>query len=158
MDHHQGDGYSLLHQVASCYIPATLKTVPHSRDGEGFFSLPRIGLNCQTRYEVKTPAVMGGSSSATWPMISINHHATTGKQTRLVPATLKKPFLIGGTAGLISQSRVGLNCQTTRYEVKTLAAMGGSASAIWPAESQLTTMQLRKQDDQTNVDAERKRL
>jgi hypothetical protein len=65
---------------------------------------------------------------------------TTGKQTRLVPATLKcsfsaQPLLIGGTArAFIPQSRVGLNCHT-RNEVKTPAAMGGSTSAIWPGIS-----------------------
>jgi hypothetical protein len=100
MDHHHGDGNSLLHQVASCYIPATLNRSSFEGRG-GLISQSRIGLNCHSRNEVKTLAAMGGSNSALGPAISINNHLqTTGKQTSLAPATLKKPFLIlGGTAG-----------------------------------------------------------
>jgi hypothetical protein len=39
-----------------------------------------------------------------------------------------------GRRGLISQSQVGLNCHS-RNKVKTLAAMGGSNSALGPAIS-----------------------
>jgi hypothetical protein len=78
MDHHQGDGNSLLHQVASCYIPATLNCSSFEGRG-GLISQSRVGLNCHSRNEVKTPAAVGGSDSAIWPAISINNHADYGK-------------------------------------------------------------------------------
>ena len=91
LDHHQGDGNSLLHQVASCYSS-------HS----GLIPQSRVGLNCHSRNEVKTPAAMGGSASAIWPGIQLTTMQTTGKQTSLVPATpvlfWHNRSLIGGTA------------------------------------------------------------
>jgi hypothetical protein len=93
MDHHQGDGNSLLHQVASCYIPATLNRSSFEGRG-GLISQSRVGLNCHSSNKVKTPAVMGGPASAIWPGIQLTTMQTTGKQTSLAPATLKKPFLI----------------------------------------------------------------
>ena len=77
MDHHQGDGNSLLHQVASCYSSHS-PPLPHWRDGESFFPQSRVGLNCHTRNEVKTPAAMGGSNSAIWPGIQLTTMQTTG--------------------------------------------------------------------------------
>ena len=109
MDHHQGDGNSLRHRVASCYSSHSEvlfgTTAPHWRR-RGLISQSRFGLtNCHTRNEVKTPAAMGGSDSATWPGISINNHANCGKTYAcLVPATLKcsfaQPPLTGGGEGL----------------------------------------------------------
>jgi hypothetical protein len=80
MDHHQGDGNSLLHQVTSCCIPATLHRSSFEGRG-GLISQSQVGLNCHSRNEVKTPAAMGGSNSAMWPAIAINNHADCGNET-----------------------------------------------------------------------------
>jgi hypothetical protein len=138
MDHHQGDGNSLLHQVAP-FFPAILKcsfgtTAPLLRWRRGLIPQSRVGLNCQTRYEVKTPVAMGGSTSTSWDL-KLTTMQTAGKKTPSCsshsPSALLAQPPQEGRRGLIPQSRVGLNCQQTRYEVETPAAMGGSTSTAW---------------------------
>jgi hypothetical protein len=86
MDHHQGDGNSLLHQVAPCYSSRSQVLSWHNRTlliGEGrrgLFPLSRVGLNCHTRNEVKAPAAMGGSASAIWPEIQLTTMQTAGNR------------------------------------------------------------------------------
>jgi hypothetical protein len=145
MDHHQGDGNSLLHQVASFCSSHSEVLFWHNRPSfegrRGFIPQSRVGLNCQNE-------IRGGNASYNGRICQsvlgsqINNHVDCGKKDAslfqpLSSALLAQPPL-GGRRGLIPQSRVGLNCQTTRYEVETPATMGGSASTSW--DLKLTTM------------------
>jgi hypothetical protein len=138
MDHHQGDGNSLLHRVASVLLPATLKCslstiAPLLRDGEGLFH--SLELDLTAKRDTRWKRQLQWEDLPVRPGISINNHADYGGKDASCSSHSKVLFWhnrpsFEGRRGLIPQSRVGLNCQT-RFEVETPVAMGGSTSTAW---------------------------